>query len=69
MPKVGKNQSVLKQMSSKRKSGFRGTQKRNIRAEKRREISTVGVTFVCEEDVISGQIPPPVEPASSRNTH
>jgi len=69
MPKVGKKQSVLKQMSSKRKRGFRGTQKQNLRAEKRREISTVGVTFVGEEDVISEPIPAPVEPASSRNTH
>ena len=65
MPKVGKKQSVLKHNSIKRKKVFKGISKQEVAAKKRRETRAVEITFVGD-DVVSEQIPPPAESASSR---
>ena len=50
MPKVGKKQSVLRNSASKRKKGFRGTQKQEVAQKRRKETRAVEVTFVGEDD-------------------
>ena len=67
MPKVGKKQSVLRKSTSKRKKRFRGTQKQDVAGKKRKETPAAEVTFVCEDDVVSENIPPPPESTSTRN--
>ena len=64
MPKVGRKQSVLRNSPSKRKKGFRGTQKQEVAQKRRKETRAVEVTFVGEDNVVSDQIPPPAESAS-----
>lgn len=66
MPKVGRKQSVLRNSASKRKKGFRGTQKQEVAQKRRKETRALEVTFVGEDDLVSEQIPPPAESASKR---
>ena len=65
MPKVHKKQSVLRKSTSKKKKSFRGTQKQDVAAKTRKETPAVQVTFAGEDDVVSEQIPPPAESAST----
>ena len=65
MPKVGRKQSVLRNSASKRKKGFRGTQKQEVAQKRRKETRAVEVIFVGEDDVVSEQILPPAESASN----
>lgn len=67
MPREGRKQAVLrKNVSKKRKSGFRGTSVHDLKRQNKEKRPTVGVTFVDEDDVVSELIPPPAVPASSR---
>lgn len=67
MPKEGRKQAVLrKNVSKKRKSGFRGTSVHELKRQNKEKRPKVGVTFVDEDDVVSELIPPPAVPASSR---
>ena len=66
MPNVGRKQSVLRNRPSKRKKGFRGTQKQEVAQKRRKETRALEVTFVGEDDLVSEQIPPPAESASKR---
>ena len=66
MPKLSKKQSVLKHNSVKRKKVFKEISKQEVAAKKRRETRAVEITFVGEGDVVSEQIPPPAESASSQ---
>ena len=67
MPKQGSKQAVLRQnISKKRKRGFRGTSSNVLKRQNQEKRPTIGVTFIGEDDVVSEQIPPPAEPASSR---
>ena len=52
MPKEGRKQAVLrKNVSKKRKSGFRGTSVHELKRQNKEKRPTVGVTFVDEDDV------------------
>ena len=62
MPKVGRKQSVLRNSASKRKKGFRGTQKQEVAQKRRKETRAVEVIFVGKDDVVSEQILHPQNP-------
>ena len=52
MLKEGRKQAVLrKNVSKKRKSGFRGTSVHELKRQNKEKRPTVGVTFVDEDDV------------------
>ena len=56
-----KKQCVLRNSASKRKKGFRGTQKQEVAQKRRKQTRAVEVTsfgLVGEDDVVSEQIPP-----------
>ena len=54
MPKEGRKQAVLrKNVSKKRKGGFRGTSVHDLKCQNKEKRPTVGVTFVDEDDVVS----------------